>query len=109
MNLISVELLAETFIISPLSRTSFPDNKLAESFAAIGYSFNISVVTAIPATDLTCENDIVCVFAPMFVADGAMDCYSCWYIVLFLYNNNMYNIIIQYCAIKYNNNTIYIF
>ena len=51
-NLISVPLLADNTRTSFVSRTSLPGNKFAVSLASIGNSFTISVVTAIPETDL---------------------------------------------------------
>ena len=56
--------------MSPLSRTNLPESKFAVSLDSIGNVFKTSVVTATPATDLSCENDIVWVLAPIFVADA---------------------------------------
>ena len=52
-NLRSVALLPEILRISPCSRTSLPGKRLAVSLASIGKFFKISVVTAVPATDLS--------------------------------------------------------
>jgi len=67
-NLISVPLLADNTRTSFVSRTSLPGNKFAVSLASIGNSFTISVVTAIPETDLWCEKETVWVWLPTLAA-----------------------------------------
>ena len=57
MNFKFVPLLPDSTNLSPLSNTNFPARRFAVSFAEIGYSFNISVVTATPTTLLWCDNE----------------------------------------------------
>ena len=64
----AVALLADNLIISPDSQTSLPGSKFAVSLASIGKSLIISVVTAIPAVVLTCDNETVFVELPTFAA-----------------------------------------
>lgn len=68
INLISVLLLADKVITSPVSRINLPWIRLAESLEDTGKSFTISVVTAIPAVVLWWEKETVWVSFPILDA-----------------------------------------
>jgi hypothetical protein len=60
INLMFDALSARICKTSPVSRINLPNKRFAESFAGIGKSFTISVVTAIPVVDvLLCERETI--------------------------------------------------
>ena len=61
-------LFADNTRVSPVSITNFPASKLAVSLDSIGKSLMMSVVTAIPDTDLSGDSETVYVCDPTFAA-----------------------------------------